>query len=383
MPVRAGDVFEQVVKAGRPVLIDDVTVTSGWQQVEWLPVHKAWMGVPLIARDKVIGMISLTRREAAAFSPDDATLVSAFAGQAAIALENARLYDEITRFNEQLEQMVHQRTEELEKAYQTLERLDKTKADFISVAAHELRTPLTVIKGYAQVLETHPGVADDPQGRMLLEGILAGVGRLHEIVNSMLDVTKIDSRVLSIRRDRIKLAPIIEHIGADFDQALDERHLTLTLSGLRDLPLIQADPDLLFKVFYHLIINAIKYTPDGGSITVTGRVVERGALDVERGAGSGERGAEGVEIVVSDTGIGIDPAHHELIFEKFYQTGEVAVHSSGKTKFKGGGPGLGLAIARGIVLAHGGQIWVESEGYDEQRCPGSHFHVWLPIGGPG
>jgi signal transduction histidine kinase len=87
----------------------------------------------------------------------------------------------------------------------------------------------------------------------------------------------------------------------------------------------------------------------------------------------------GVEIVVSDTGIGIDPRYHELIFVKFYQTGELALHSTGKTKFKGGGPGLGLAIARGVVEAHQGRIWVESSGHDEENCPGSKFTVVLPV----
>jgi signal transduction histidine kinase len=126
----------------------------------------------------------------------------------------------------------------------------------------------------------------------------------------------------------------------------------------------------LQKVFYHLLINAIKYTPDGGKITISGRQAEPNASDLPRG---------GVEIIVSDTGIGIDSRFHELIFAKFYQTGELELHSSGKTKFKGGGPGLGLAIARGIVEAHHGRIWVESPGYDEVKCPGSQFHVILPL----
>jgi len=249
-----------------------------------------------------------------------------------------------------------------------LERLDKTKADFIGVAAHELRTPLTVIKGYTQVLSSLPTIMNDPQAQPLLDGIVAGVNRLHEIVNSMLDVTKIDSQTLRIRRDYVPLWNIMERICADFEVALQERRLTLSITGVKDLPMIRGDPELLCKVFYHLVINAIKYTPDGGSITITGQVVP----DPE--------GASEVELIVSDTGIGIDPSHHELIFEKFYQTGEVTVHSSGRTKFKGGGPGLGLAIVRGIVSAHGGRVWVESEGYDEQRCPGSRFHVRLPIG---
>jgi signal transduction histidine kinase len=88
---------------------------------------------------------------------------------------------------------------------------------------------------------------------------------------------------------------------------------------------------------------------------------------------------DGIQIVVSDTGIGIDPRFHELIFTKFYQTGQVSLHSSGKTKFKGGGPGLGLAIARGIVEAHGGKTWVESPRRDEEACPGSQFYVVLPL----
>ena len=149
--------------------------------------------------------------------------------------------------------------------------------------------------------------------------------------------------------------------------------MTLTVEPLDDLPAIKGDMDALKKVFLHLLVNAIKYTPDGGQIIISGRALPVG----ERGLPDG-----GVELVVSDTGIGIDSDYHDLIFAKFYQTGEVAFHSSGKTKFKGGGPGLGLAIAKGVVETHGGQIWVESPGYDEDTCPGSHFHVVLPLTPP-
>jgi signal transduction histidine kinase len=86
-----------------------------------------------------------------------------------------------------------------------------------------------------------------------------------------------------------------------------------------------------------------------------------------------------VEIFVCDTGIGIDPANHRIIFEKLFQLGKVELHSSGRTKFKGGGPGLGLAIAAGIVRAHNGKVWVESPGYDEEKLPGSTFFIRLPL----
>jgi signal transduction histidine kinase len=162
---------------------------------------------------------------------------------------------------------------------------------------------------------------------------------------------------------------VIEKVQSAFSSALKERELCFTTDGLAALPVIHADKDLLYKVFYHIVGNAIKYTPDGGEITVSGRTIEDANQGLE------------VEISVRDTGIGIDPQFHELVFEKFYQTGEVHLHSSGKTKFKGGGPGLGLAIARGIINAHHGRIWISSPGHNEETCPGTTVHVRLPRNG--
>lgn len=367
--IHSGDIFQRISESRRPLLLNDVTQDSGWRQLDWLPINHSWVGVPLIAKGKVIGMISLTRREASAFSLDDATIVLAFAGQAAIVLENASLYDEISQLNEDLEMKVAQRTEELNKAYQILERLDRTKTDFINVTSHELRTPLAVIKGYSQMLNIRPTISHDAKAKELLNGILAGVNRLHQVVNTMLDVARIDAEVLRLQSEPIDLDEIIKQIRQQFTQILQERNLTVGLAHLKSLPPIQADPVLLDKVFYNLLINAIKYTPDGGVITINGCPIEWNSQPA-------------VEIVVSDTGIGIDPEHHDQIFEKFYQTGEVALHSSGQTKFKGGGPGLGLAIVRGIIQAHGGHVWVESEKFDEVTYPGSHFHVVLPLTRP-
>ncbi len=367
MPIRQGDVFQKLMSARAPVIIPDVTQDARFQQVAWLPLNYSWMGVPLITKDRVIGMISLTREAVDAFGPDDSQIVQTFAGQAAIALDNARLYDEITRFNEQLEQMVAERTEELNKAYQTLEKLDRNKSDFINVTAHELRTPLTVIRGYTQVLQSSPVLVKNLELKPLLDGILSGTQRLHGIVNSMLDIAKIDSATLSATKHSLDIGGLLEHLVLEFEPALLERRLTVILEGMATLPLVQADTDLLHKVFDNLLSNAIKYTPDGGSITITGQSLPDNLAP------------EAVEISVRDTGIGIVPEHLELIFEKFYQMGEVAVHSSGRTKFKGGGPGLGLAIARGIVEAHGGRLWAESSGCDEAVCPGSTFHVLLPV----
>lgn len=365
--IREGDVYQQVATAGRPVIVDNVSLSTGWQQVDWLPLNLSWMGVPLFSKDQVIGMLSITRPEVSAFTQDDAIMASTFALQAAIALENAGLYDEITRFNEQLEEMVRQRTEELKQAYQTLEKLDQNKTVFINVAAHELRTPLTVIKGYMGMLDADGAIRSNPYLTEVVKGVVKGTDRLQMIINSMLDVARIDSQVLDMHRELTSLAVIMKRVKADLAKALTERQQTLTLENIDNLPLINADPTLLLKIFQNLVGNAIKYTPDGGHVTVWGQKIQD------------EQHGEHVEMQVQDTGIGIDPAQLDLIFEKFYQTGTVALHSSGETKFKGGGPGLGLAIVRGIIEAHGGRIWAESEGYDEERCPGSIFHVLLPV----
>jgi signal transduction histidine kinase len=269
----------------------------------------------------------------------------------------ANTFDEMTS-------RLQERTVELENTNELLKRMDKTKSNFIQISAHELRTPLTLIMGYSQMLEDK--VKDDPEAAMLARGILDGSDRMTDIVGSMLDVSRIDSNALFLKKTGLQIDQVVNKVHKGFAKAFEERGIKFGTNGLADLPLVPADPELLQKVFHHLIMNAIKFTPDGGSVTVSGKYLN-GSVPAQ------------VEVAVSDTGIGIDPASHQLIFNKFYQTGEVLLHSSGKTKFKGGGPGLGLAIARGIIEAHGGRIWVDSPGYNEETNPGSTFHISLPL----
>jgi signal transduction histidine kinase len=198
---------------------------------------------------------------------------------------------------------------------------------------------------------------------------MEGSNRMVEIIDSMLDVTRIDTNQLEIMTEQMDVESVMQKVRKVFQPALEERKITFTTKGITDLPQICADKGFLYKVLYHVIGNAIKYTPDGGKVTVTGRSIA-------------DSGKPEIEIAIKDTGIGIDPEYQELVFEKFYQTGEVLLHSSGKTKFKGGGPGLGLAIARGIVNAHQGRIWLESPGHDEVRNPGTTVFVRLPVNGP-
>lgn len=267
----------------------------------------------------------------------------------------------------ELDELVKQRTKELDEANACLAKLDAAKTDFISVISHELRTPLTIVKGYAQILNRRPLLADDEEAKNLFKGVLTGVERLQSVVASILDLARIESDALCLHRTPESLAEIIESTVVEFGQALEDRHLSVKMQRLQFLPSVYVDHDLIQKLFRQLILNAIKYTPDGGSIRLTGDVVDNGA----------PRSA--VKIEIADSGIGIAEQNQQAIFEKFFQTGPVMLHSSGSTEFKAGGPGLGLAIAKGIVRAHGGDISVESGGYDEQRCPGSRFYVQLPL----
>jgi signal transduction histidine kinase len=269
-------------------------------------------------------------------------------------------------FDEMTENL-QQRTIELEQSNRLLEQMDRTKMRFIQVSAHELRTPMTLVQGYAQMVQLKSNGNADLE--RYTKGMLEGTSRMVEVIDNMLDVTRIDSNLLEISPSEIHINEVIEKLTKTFSAAFEERKQTFKTQGLVELPKLQADIDLLYKVFYHVIGNAIKYTPDGGSITVSGRVIQDNPQDPE------------IEISVKDTGIGLDVQYHEIIFEKFYQTGEVLLHSSGKTKFKGGGPGLGLAIARGIINAHRGRIWLESAGHNEQTNPGSTVYVRLSING--
>jgi signal transduction histidine kinase len=257
--------------------------------------------------------------------------------------------------------------EELRRALRQLRRLDRTKSDFIRVQAHELRTPVAALLGYAQMLQTNDLVQEEEDLLMLVEGIVASTERLHRIFNSILDLSRIMGGDLEIHRSPVMIPVTFHGIVSEFSAALEERGIELVLDDMAGLPVCPADPEMVYKAFWHLVNNAIKYTPDGGKITVSASQVDVPEL------------GPCVEVAVQDTGIGIDADDLELIFEKFYRKGELALHSSGTTTFKGGGPGLGLAIAQGIVVVHGGRIWAESPGYDEETCPGSRFVVQLPL----
>ncbi len=347
------DALVQSVESGDPAWMDPIL--KDWAQARTqteLSVHEASL-YPILSQ--ILQTTYFILRESLAAD-------QALEALGALLPVFAYAYEQVARQEMQVRVAHVQR--ELEFAQTALERLDKSKSDFISVAAHELKTPLTLIEGYATMLrDLFPKDDHQSQAVVLLKGVDNGTRRLREIVDDMIDVSMIDNNLLKLNFQPLWINRLLRTLEEEMRGILSQRKLTLTI---KEFPgsdeMTFGDPERIFQALRNLLTNAIKYTPDGGSITVDGRKLPGF-----------------IEITVSDTGIGIDPENHTRIFEKFGQIGNVSLHSSGKTKFKGGGPGLGLPITKGLIEAHGGTIWVESEAHDEERCPGSTFHVMLPI----
>jgi signal transduction histidine kinase len=179
----------------------------------------------------------------------------------------------------------------------------------------------------------------------------------------MIDVSLLDNNLLEMNFQPVWIRHLLEIVQNDLEQPINDRVQNLVVLPFEGInAMIYGDGERLYQSIRNILMNAIKFTPDGGTITVDGRLLPGF-----------------IELMIADTGIGIDLEDQGGIFEKFGQVGNVRLHSSGKFKYKGKGPGLGLPIAKGIVEAHGGTVWVESQGYDEVICPGTIFHILLPI----
>jgi len=274
----------------------------------------------------------------------------------------------------------------LEKSTRELQRLNQMKDSFLGVASHELKTPLTVIVGYTDLLLSEMEGKLDKAVVPLIQYIADAGERLSNIVRDMVDVSMLDSRRLLLRYRETDINSLIETVARECDFPLARRQQTLSVDLAPNLEKVLCDPERLRQALANIIGNAIKFTPDGGQITVSSRALA--SLRQPHATPSttaaplkyiGTTFQPYVEIEVRDTGIGIAAAEQMHIFEKFYEVGKIEEHSTGKVAFKSRGTGLGLTIVRGIIEMHGGEIWVDSSGHDPENCPGSTFHILLPV----
>jgi signal transduction histidine kinase len=255
------------------------------------------------------------------------------------------LQELIIRMNKALEERsrfvrIKEFADKLEQANQELQRLDQVKSDFIALTSHELRTPLTVMKSEVQlILQGRRGKINKAvsQSLSILE---ANVDRLIKMVKNLLDLTRIESGMIEMRVEELELKDLVDFILGLFKPQSDEKSIQLENEVSDDLPYLYADREKVETIMINVVGNAVKFTPEGGKACVSAKVVE----------GDGHT----VAISVRDSGTGIPGDQLEQIFEKFHQVGKGASKAAN-------GTGLGLSIAKGLVEAHHGRIWAESE----------------------
>jgi signal transduction histidine kinase/GGDEF domain-containing protein len=248
--------------------------------------------------------------------------------------------------------------DQLERANQELRRVDAMKSEFVSVASHELRTPLAAIKNAVQLmLSGKTGEVNENQEKFLSMAD-RNINRLTNILNDLLSLSRIESGKIELNFQNVALKRIIELTASSIRPQADVKSIQIEVGVPEQLPAVYGDPEKIEQILTNLIGNSIKFTAEGGKILITAKPLPKG-----KEGGYGDR----VDVSVIDTGIGIPPEHLESIFEKFHQV-EGSLHRSVS------GTGLGLAITKGLVEAHQGKIWAESE-----VGKGSTFIFTLPM----
>lgn len=349
---------------------DEIQTIAGLQRAdevrEWLESQPVVVWVPIHNRDTWIGLLGAgPKRSGEPFDTADIELVQSIADQTAVALENARLVSGVMRINNEFRQAYAA----LEQSNQRLAELERTKSNFVTTAICALRAPLADIDRHLELLARQPEIQAVEISRPPLAGIKRAAAWLESITASMQDMLTIESGLLQLDLQPVNIGAIIGEMVARYKPQLAARRQVLHLSGLEPLPTIQGDPHLLGKAMAYLVENAILYTPEGGRITIQGK---------SEPTDSDDEPAQMIQISIMDTGVGLERRELDYIFEKLYR-GQAGIHyHSDQDDLMAAGLGLGLAIARGIIAAHQGEIWCESPGYDPGRCPGSEFHIRLP-----
>jgi len=307
---------------------------------------------PLLAKDNPIGLIVLGPKEAGdIYNDEDLRVLKIISAQAAMAIENALLYQETLTFNVTLKNEINKATQELQLANAKLRRLDEAKSEFISIASHQLRTPLTIVKGFvSMILEGSFGKIKDNQ-RDALEKVYESNERLITLVENLLSISRMESGRLKYDLKEFQLEYMIESVYDELKVYAQKKNLELRyIKPKNKLPMVNIDQEKIRQVVMNLTDNAIKYT-------------QKGFVEI-----SLRQTGDFVEYCVRDSGMGISADDLPHLFKKFVRgTGTSLVHTEGT--------GLGLYVAKQMVEAHNGVIWAESKGQDK----GSIFCFKLPI----
>lgn len=364
--VLENSIYEAVRHSKQAMCIDDVLSRKEWPHLPNVPPARTWLGIPLVHAGEVAGMLVVISLEPDAYNEQQIQLAQKIAEQAAIALRNAMLFKEVKVFNQQLEAAIQERTQALEEALRKVETANQAKTDFLRSVAGELSEPLKRIEGHTQFFQARVAGGQEISIGEYLSGVQEGARLLREVIDRMQDVTAIEAGEFRLNLEVVTISELLYKLRDDFADTLRKRRLVLHFIQVENLPELRADVRLLYKVFYNLVLNAIQHMPSGGKITI------RGAHHVNL---DGLKARSEIQVTVSDTGFGIDASVQKRIFDKSFRYRASRAAAAGSADEYAG---LGLAIAEGIVRAHGGRVWVESRGRDVILNPGSHFHVMLP-----
>jgi signal transduction histidine kinase/CheY-like chemotaxis protein len=312
-----------------------------------------YYGVPLIVKGEVKGVLEIYHRAQFEADPDWLEFLEMLAGQAAIAIDNAQLFNSLQDTNAELECRVAERTAELNKTNAELERANRTKDEFLANMSHELRTPLNSILGLSEsLMEQRRGVLNEHQQRSL-ETIESSGRHLLELINDILDLSKIEAGKFDFYPQSILLDEFCRSCLAFVKAQAFKKSITVTYIPEPSLAKIFADPRRLKQILVNLLINAVKFTPEQG------HVILRASADLENDL---------IQFSVIDNGIGISTKDLQRLFQPFVQ-----VDSSLSRQYEG--TGLGLSLVQKLTDLHGGSVHVESE-----IGKGSSFTVKIPIG---
>lgn len=292
---------------------------------------RSLMGVPMTIRDRVVGVLEVLNKRSHPWLEEDRDYLSVLAAQAAVAIEGAQM------------------VAALQKANKELSEVDKLKNDFIAIASHELRTPLAIILGYASFLqEEAEGKLSEHAAKVLASGL-----QLRHIIEDLMNLRYLQQNSTELQIESVTMKDLLDDSVQEILNLAEAKKHQLRLDVPQDV-VLKVDRIRAGMAISNVLHNAVRFTPEGGSITVTAE----------------ERNGE-AWVKVSDTGIGLENEQLERVFEKFYQAQDHMTRTHG-------GLGIGLSIARALAEAHGGRIWAESPGLGQ----GSVFTLTLPLEAP-
>jgi PAS domain S-box-containing protein len=328
----SGPVVE-VLRTGETQLVENVTdeiLERSVADARQLEVARAlglrsWIVAPMIAHGRTLGALSLACTESDRhYSLDDVPLVEDLARRAAMAIDNARLYE-------------------------AAEAANRAKDEFLATLSHELRTPLTAITGWAHMLEL--GMTDEQTTRVAIDTIVRSARTQTELIDDLLDLSRVVAGTLQLNIETVDLAQLVREVAVGARPAADAKELELDVGAPDEPVLVRGDERRLRQIIWNLITNAVKFTDSGGSVRATVSVAHPMA-----------------QVEVTDTGRGIDPEFIPFVWDRFRQ-------ADSSTSRKYGGLGLGLSVVRHLIELHGGTVEAESEGPGK----GSRFAVAIPL----